>query len=84
MKKMELIIETEKMKAIKSKTLRKYEDKIKKDMKIIYEENGNRIYMKTFKGIQIKSFIYERYKGSIVITVKDMLTGCELSEAVYL
>lgn len=84
MKKMELIMETEKARATRAKTLRKYEDKIKKDMKIIYEENGNRIYQKMFQNIQIKSFIYDRYKGSIVITVKDMLTGCELSEAVYL
>ena len=82
MKKIEIILETEKSKALRCKSLSKYKDKIKNNMKISYEDTlGNIVYLTEINNIQIKAFTYTRHQGAVVLSVKDMNTGEELSEA---
>lgn len=84
MKKIEMILETEKNKARRCKNLKAYRDKVKKYMKTSYEDTvGNIVYLTEINNIQIKAFTYSRHQGAVVITVKDMSNGVELSEAIY-
>lgn len=83
MKKLQMIMELEMARALKYKSLDKYLEKNAKRFEHRYENEGNITYIHIQVNTHIKIFTYKDHPNSIVISVKDMPTGAELTEVIF-